>query len=383
MVVIYLTTSKSQICRKTEMVLKKVPMTYQYTYEVVTREPSCWFIDCLKTETRIAKDVNMVDRYEAVDKYVCCEGYEGVDQDGNSTCQPRCSSNCQNGFCIKPETCACNEGYIHDPRNPNICLPLCVVTTNENYCQSPDSTPENACTLGYHENDTCHHLCSEPCLNGYCVTHDTCLCNPGFIKLDKFLCVSNCTDCECNKGWYYKDGDCKPVCEVSCGNGTCIAPNICNCSQGYEFSKDTKQCQPICDCVGVCIAPNVCSCETPFDVEVLGGKEVCFLTETTTIANETATDVTEENIATTQNTNALTLTEEKYNIKAVSVDHAVIPVHHERQIDNFFSKYWLYLLMTAITLVIVITLLICFIKRRGNISPEDKPEVSVIYQKNP
>ncbi|KAJ8733541.1 hypothetical protein PYW08_001839 [Mythimna loreyi] len=78
---------------------------------------------------------------------------------------------------------------------------------------------------------------------------------------------------------------CAPKCSKSCGNGTCIAPDRCNCSRGYTFSdrtckpvcrwkmlpnNSTKKmtCQPICTkpCANntICVAPETCGCLTGY-----------------------------------------------------------------------------------------------------------------------
>lgn len=40
---------------------------------------------------------------------VCCPGYQRIGR----KCIPVCQQTCENSKCTGPETCTCNDGYVH------------------------------------------------------------------------------------------------------------------------------------------------------------------------------------------------------------------------------------------------------------------------------
>lgn len=71
---------------------------------------------------------------------------------------------------------------------------------------------------------------------------------------------------------------CLPHCHKICHRGTCIAPGICGCEEGFRLvNGTTNECEPICDipCINSkCIDRNTCEChknyepkkeDTPYD----------------------------------------------------------------------------------------------------------------------
>ncbi|MBT9556229.1 MAG: hypothetical protein IV100_09380, partial [Myxococcales bacterium] len=83
-------------------------------------------------------------------------------------------------------------------------------------------------------------VCDPPCANGTCTAPDTCECGTtGFSG----------PTCE------------TPVCDPPCANGTCTAPDTCECGT-TGFSGPTCE-TPVCDppCAnGTCTAPDTCDC---------------------------------------------------------------------------------------------------------------------------
>uniref|UniRef100_A0A0A1WP00 Teneurin-4 n=1 Tax=Zeugodacus cucurbitae TaxID=28588 RepID=A0A0A1WP00_ZEUCU len=120
----------------------------------------------------------------------CCPGYVG---DGEN-CSPICFNGCENGVCIEPFVCECNEGFTkhQGPHSPCVPIPTTIVI----------NTPQRSC--------------AERCSNGTCV-NDVCTCAPG---------------------WLLQQHDsrdiCVPPCNGGCVNGYCSAANKCVCSKGYE-----------------------------------------------------------------------------------------------------------------------------------------------------
>ncbi|KAG7190334.1 hypothetical protein KM043_006449 [Ampulex compressa] len=265
---------------------------------------------------------------------VCCVGYTR----SQFSCKPTCTKPCQNGVCIKPETCKCNPGYIESSNN--LCVPVCasnclngqciepnVCSCNPGYLLSkdrlscypscPDSctqshgscTTPNVCVCmhGYEiskettvaatqkANETCVPICKTKCIGGKCVKPNVCSCNPGFEQdpENEFVCVPKCTNacifgkctapetCTCIEGYVRSEQEhaCKPYCNESCVMGTCIAPERCSCNDGYGLLETSRYvCHPICEdaCLnGVCTAPKVCTCNEGYSREDQGNGTTC------------------------------------------------------------------------------------------------------------
>lgn len=67
------------------------------------------------------------------------------------------------------------------------------------------------------------------------------------------------------------EGVCVPNCDPPCVHGSCVAPNVCQCKEGYHHLNISKSiCQPHCakECLnGSCSAPNKCTCWDGFYVD--------------------------------------------------------------------------------------------------------------------
>lgn len=57
---------------------------------------------------------------------------------------------------------------------------------------------------------------------------------------------------------------CEYICKKSCVYGECIAPDVCECKEGYSLSDfDIFTCEPKCSegCInGICLSPETCLC---------------------------------------------------------------------------------------------------------------------------
>ena len=91
-------------------------------------------------------------------------------------------------------------------------------------------------------------------MDGQCVDHVIRGCyNNG-------TCVAPNT-CQCSEGW--RGFDCSiPICTQVCNhNGNCTLPNVCTCEKGWTGNDcSTPICSQNCN-YGKCIAPDTCQCD--------------------------------------------------------------------------------------------------------------------------
>lgn len=195
----------------------------------------------------------------------CNPGFERL---SNFRCIPHCDG-CDNGFCIKPGYCQCNTGYYHAENGS--CLAECNNCGGAGYCLEPNVC---LCREGYELHmvegeQSCEPICDDGCTNGVCTGPNQCACHEGYVKDELRTCVtekvSTTTPEPCEQGYEEINGTCFPICDKECVNGECLAPNQCECFEGYssENSTDYNLCQAVCSngCQnGNCIAPGKCIC---------------------------------------------------------------------------------------------------------------------------
>ncbi|XP_051171553.1 multiple epidermal growth factor-like domains protein 11 [Leptopilina boulardi] len=233
----------------------------------------------LTTERLLRKNLQYEIVWHSFEK--CCPGYN----ENNSVCQPMCLKPCENGECYKPNECRCHLGYTKNniSESENICYPNCKNDCLNGKCVKPDICQ---CDRGYKlkaDNITCEPHCNILCpKNSYCIDSDKCKCYPSYdMTKDENgtlfcspICGQKCINsdciapdvCQCKDG-YFKDEDdtfvCYPKCNNLCLNGYCSKPNVCACYDGDKLSDDGYTCQPVCNetCInGNCTAPNKCTC---------------------------------------------------------------------------------------------------------------------------
>lgn len=94
-------------------------------------------------------------------------------------------------------------------------------------------------------------MCDVHCEHGKCIAPNKCDCDQGYTHHSTLsLCI--------------------PHCEGGCTNGACINPNECECDKGYKHQNGSQNvCEPICElsCVNAtCVAPDTCECHDGFSV---------------------------------------------------------------------------------------------------------------------
>ncbi|XP_038107568.1 fibrillin-1 isoform X1 [Culex quinquefasciatus] len=259
---------------------------------------------------------------------LCNENYR-LSLANSSVCEPICGGGddydydggCQNGRCVEPNVCQCDEGFdfadgsrircqsleeIRQERELQQKVKQCAKECNgecqQGYCQ---------CPVGYvnpkDQDHRCEPLCEPQCIHGTCILPNRCECDQGYefyngstyecfhrkeikrfnTQLKQDLCEEKCNngyceegDCLCNVGFRPRADDeynCDPFCEKPCLNGICAGNNQCRCFEGYENYDNGSACKPSCehDCVnGRCVEPNKCKCNAGF-VFVEGSASAC------------------------------------------------------------------------------------------------------------
>lgn len=222
----------------------------------------------------------------APDKCVCKPDYKRVNE---SYCEPTCSFtadnfDCINAKCVGLNECECWPGF--RTVSEFQCEPICSQGCANGECMSPDNCE---CLMGYEKNSngTCKPLCDPPCINGDCVAPNSCECHRDFEEftkknecLEKSVikdlqsCIKSCKHgtcsedarCVCEDGFEMFNGKCLKVCDKQCDNGRCLEDQ-CVCPPQFKLSENATSCLPICsfeeghDCIyGTCVAPNRCQC---------------------------------------------------------------------------------------------------------------------------
>ncbi|CAB3257701.1 unnamed protein product [Arctia plantaginis] len=316
--VLYLVKANSKVCSEEKVVNSLQLVSYVRTYtelhnaicvkNTIIDYDYYEYIEttynCLKTVTNSKLMTRYQPQVENKTVYFCCPGYSQIDNlNSNNTdeddikCEPICDPPCQNGLCEAPQKCLCLPGYISGPDPSTACLPVCDLDCGHGICDKPNTckcfsgyelthtTSHAVCTEIQHKdiecisgyiksgNGTCEPKCSNGCINGFCISPETCQCNPGFHLEPINIDGSKICKPDCDPGYKHKGGTCHPQCHHSCGNGTCILPNVCECFRGYkiditQFSSQATSngflCIPSCKgvCAGECVAPNTCITST-------------------------------------------------------------------------------------------------------------------------
>jgi hypothetical protein len=111
--------------------------------------------------------------------------------------------------------CECDTGYTGI--NCDIVIDNCGINPCENNATCINSVGSSSCqcTNGWTGTNCTIEDCTPTCgTYGTCIGTDICSCDIGWIDNLTMPCVT-------------------PVCDFSCNNGTCTAPNICTCYEGY------------------------------------------------------------------------------------------------------------------------------------------------------
>lgn len=66
------------------------------------------FFTCTKINTTTKSRIERTEYTKMVPIHKCCDGYE----EQANECMPKCSDKCENGICISPNQCKCNQNYI-------------------------------------------------------------------------------------------------------------------------------------------------------------------------------------------------------------------------------------------------------------------------------
>ncbi|XP_043497141.1 von Willebrand factor D and EGF domain-containing protein-like [Polistes fuscatus] len=186
----------------------------------------------------------------------CHIGYKKSNK--SNICEPICERECINGKCVEPDLCSCNDDYELDINDSFNCIPKCEQTCLFGRCTAP-----NVCTCneGYEAiNGThCKPICTKPCKIGICVAPDICIDHKGYslieendtsnnINVIENLPLVNCNTTENNKRNAQGGYICQLICDINCLHGSCKAPNVCTCNEGYR--KNEK---------GRCVLKDICT----------------------------------------------------------------------------------------------------------------------------
>jgi hypothetical protein len=201
----------------------------------------------------------------------CKEGYTGpkCDQWSCGSYSFNSSNVCSgNGTCIAPNTCACATGYYGDNCELHLCYGLVYtspqVCNGHGRCVFKDTC---ICQNGYY-GDACDMfncfkipvdvpgVCSE---KGKCIAPNNCSCDAGYYG-------QNCKGFNCFGIPSTDTNACGGV-----GIGRCISPDKCACSNGYQGARcESFKCfsvvnteSSVCSGNGTCTAPNQCQCKDP------------------------------------------------------------------------------------------------------------------------
>uniref|UniRef100_A0A8C5MYA4 Neural EGFL like 2 n=1 Tax=Leptobrachium leishanense TaxID=445787 RepID=A0A8C5MYA4_9ANUR len=184
-----------------------------------------------RAETEICSPINCPQSHQVSLRNSCCKVCKGHDfcSEGHNCVEYSVCKNLDD-----KAVCFCRDGF-RSLREDNA------------YCEDIDECAEG------------RHYCRE---NTVCVNTPgsfMCICQTGYLKIDDYSCTEhnecvtnqhNCDDkalcfntvgghnCVCQPGYIGNGTVCKAFCKDGCRNGgTCIAPNMCACPEGFTGPK--------------------------------------------------------------------------------------------------------------------------------------------------
>ncbi|XP_049842237.1 uncharacterized protein LOC126293178 isoform X5 [Schistocerca gregaria] len=193
-----------------------------------------------------------------------CVCESGYRPQGDSQCVPECPGGCgAGGRCTAPNSCVCDPGFRKAPNHIG-CEPVsCTKGDNRSFVEIERNEPLR-----------CEPVCVHGCGEGRCVAPSKCQCSNPLKVRQTYTCVNaRCHapgTCRCWPNYESVPGKpsrCRPYCDPPCENGTCVAPGQCICLEGYELR--IGRCRPKCksNCgYGSCVAPDKCECWTGYEL---------------------------------------------------------------------------------------------------------------------
>lgn len=111
-----------------------------------------------------------------------------------------------------------------------------------------------------YDNRRCVPECKYGCKNGVCIAPNKCQCIDGFVANASNHCIETCP--------------------IGAPNGVCYLNGTMKCNKGYEPDPTQKYCTAICkNACGknqVCIRPDECACLDGYISTELGCQPVCL-----------------------------------------------------------------------------------------------------------
>lgn len=208
-----------------------------------------------RAETEICPSITCPQSHQVSLRNSCCKVCKGHDfcSEGHNCMEYSVCKNLDD-----KAVCFCRDGFR-------------ALREDNAYCEDIDECAEG------------RHYCRE---NTVCVNTPgsfMCICQTGYLKIDDYSCTEhnecttnqhNCDEnalcfntvgghnCVCQPGYIGNGTKCKAFCKDGCRNGgTCIAPNMCACPQGFtgpscetdidECSEGFVQCDSRANCINL------------------------------------------------------------------------------------------------------------------------------------